>query len=308
MKPITKPGIYDMPMADYLQDPCPEPSLSSSVAHLLCSASPVHAWTAHRRLNPTYQAGDDERFDIGTASHALLLEGAAAVEVIDAKDWRTAAAKLARDVAREAGKIPILAARWDDVQALVRATRNQLAAHSAKPIPFTDGRAEETLCWQEGPIWCRARTDWFHSDHATIDDFKSTGASANPEVWTRTMFGMGYDVQAALYSRGVRATFGTRPTFRFVVVETSPPYGLSVVSLAPDAMEMADRKVQYAIDTWTQCLAKDSWPGYTNEVAWAEAPPWEIGRWMDREYRERQPEPPVDDGRPLNEQLFGERA
>jgi hypothetical protein len=307
MIPITGPDLYQLPMADYLADPCPEPSLSSGVAFQLCSASPEHAWTAHRRLNPVYLQGEDEKFDIGTAAHALLLEGSAAVEVIDAKDWRTAAAREARDAAREAGKIPILTARWSNVEALVRSTQNRIAAHQARPTPFTVGDAEQTLIWREGAIWCRARLDWLHKDHATVDDLKTTSATANPEVWTRTMFGMGYDIQAAFYMRGLRAVFGTRPAFRFVVVETFPPYGLSVVSLAPDALEMADRKVAYAIERWTTCLATDTWPAYTQEVCWAEAPPWEVGRWAEREYRASvESAPPLDDGRSLEDQLFGD--
>jgi len=159
MKPITKPGIYDMPMADYLADPCETPSLSSGIARRLCEASPIHGWTAHPRLNPLYRAEVDERFDIGTAAHALLLEGRAGVAIIEAPDWRTAAARDARDRARAEGKIPILSARWEDVQALVRATRMQLNGHAATPTPFTDGRPEETLVWREGDIWCRARLD-----------------------------------------------------------------------------------------------------------------------------------------------------
>ena len=69
---ITKPGVYDLPMAEYHADPCPEPSLSSSIIRLLCSASPLHAWTAHPRLNAAYVAEESDRFDVGTAAHALL--------------------------------------------------------------------------------------------------------------------------------------------------------------------------------------------------------------------------------------------
>ena len=32
---IDTPGIYTLPMADYLADPCPEPSFSTSVARAL---------------------------------------------------------------------------------------------------------------------------------------------------------------------------------------------------------------------------------------------------------------------------------
>jgi hypothetical protein len=48
---------------------------------------------AHPKLNPQLERREDEKFDIGTAAHAIILEGFAAVEVIDAPDWRTKAAQ-----------------------------------------------------------------------------------------------------------------------------------------------------------------------------------------------------------------------
>jgi len=51
------------------------PSLSRSVAHILLTQTPYHAWLAHPRLNPDYMPDEDSKFDIGTATHAMLLEG-----------------------------------------------------------------------------------------------------------------------------------------------------------------------------------------------------------------------------------------
>src|SRR5262245_50563917 len=76
MTMIDGPGIYDIPLAEYLADPCPAPSLSASIAHILLSQSPRHAWEAHPRLNPHYEPEEAEAFDLGTAAHAYLLEGA----------------------------------------------------------------------------------------------------------------------------------------------------------------------------------------------------------------------------------------
>jgi hypothetical protein len=44
--------------------------------------------------------------------------------------------------------------------------------------------------------------------------------------------------------------------------------------------------VQYALDKWRACLGSDEWPGYPQSVAWAELPPWEEARWLEREERE----------------------
>ena len=166
-------GIHTIPAAAYHADPCPAPSLSASIAKKLCLASPLHAWHAHPRLNPAAVDENGEHFDIGTAAHALLLEGTSAVAVIDAKDYRTNAAKEARDAAYAAGQIaapggPVGRRPGDGGRA-----RAQLAAHTDGGADmFPNGQPEQTLIWQEDDVWCRARLDWLRP--GAIDDYKTT--------------------------------------------------------------------------------------------------------------------------------------
>jgi hypothetical protein len=278
-----KPGIYTMSASAYHADPCPDPSLSSSIAKLLCHSSPAHTRQAHPRLNTAAVDEEAECFDVGTAAHAIVLEGTAAVEVIDAKDWRTNQAKDARDAARKAGKIPLLAKVWADVQAMVAATRAQLDAHYDGRHMFKDGTAEQTILWQEDGVWCRARLDWLRA--GSIDDYKTTSASANPEVLSRTLFGNGWDIQAAFYLRGLKAVLGIDATFRFACQETYAPYALSVVALGPDAMMLAEKKVLYAIELWRECLASNRWPAYPTQTAYASLPTWIESAWLEKEMR-----------------------
>lgn len=306
---MTPEGLHVIGADEYHRDPCPEPSLSSTIARVLLAQSPAHAWWNHPRLNPDYAPTDSERFDLGTVAHALLLEGVTTFAVIDAADWRTNAAKAQRTDALAAGKTPILAHQWETVQAMVKAARHQLEAHES-PTPFTNGVPERTLVWMAGGWWCRARLDWLHNDHRWIDDYKSTTGSANPEVWSRTLFASGYDVQAAFYLRAVKAVLGREAAFRFVVQETEPPYALSVIALAPDALDLAHRKVETAIAVWRKCLTANAWPAYPVRTCYAEAPPWDIARWTEREARDWTPPPPaiVDDGRPIADLLFGKEG
>jgi hypothetical protein len=292
---IDKPGIYELPAAAYHADPCPAPSLSSSIAKQLCLASPVHAWQAHPRLNPAAEHENGEHFDIGTAAHALLLEGTSTVSVIAARDYRTKAAQEARDAAYAAGRTPILEAKWADVQAMVASARVQLAAHKDGGAEmFTNGKPEQTLIWQEGDVWCRARLDWLRT--GAIDDYKTTPyGSANPDSWTRSMFSMGADIQVAFYLRGLRAlaqtdvvldaVIGADATFRFCVQEPYPPYALSVVGLGPDALTLAEKKVLYAIERWQVCLEAGEWPGYPRRTCYASLPAWQESWWLEREMR-----------------------
>jgi hypothetical protein len=308
---IDRPGCYDLPAADYHADPCPAPSLSAGVAHVLLSQSPWHAWTCHPRLNPAHQAEHAEHFDVGTAVHGYLLEGDADYVIVEAEDWRTKAARTARVDAWLAGKTPLLAAQWAAVQAMAAAARRQLANHQDRPTPLTAGKPEQTLIWQEAGVWCRARPDWLHDDHRTIDDLKTTSGSANPAVWARgPLFANGYDIQAAWYLRGVRAVFGVEADFRFITQETSAPFALTVIGLGPDVLTLADKKVRAALELWRRCLETGVFPGYPTRTCYADLPPWQETRWLEQEYRQA-PEPVaaapfVDDGRPIDEILFGD--
>jgi hypothetical protein len=277
-------GIYTIPAAQYHADPCPAPSLSSSIAKMLCLSSPLHAWYAHPRLSPAPIEDDCEAFDLGTAAHALLLEQRDQVVIIDAADWRTKDAKVQRDQARAAGAIPLLKKRWVDVQAMVTAARVQLDAHTdGGAAMFLNGQPEQTLIWKEGDVWCRARLDWLRP--GAIDDYKSTSASANPETWSRSMFGMGADIQACWYLRGLKALTGIDATFRFCVQEVRPPYALAVVGLGPDALVLGEKKLLYAIETWRGCRATSDWPGYPRRTCWASLPMAHEAWWLEFESR-----------------------
>lgn len=301
---VDKPGLYEMSAADYHADPCPEPSLSSSIARELLTNSPKHAWWAHPRLNPAYESEHKQAFDIGTAAHALLLEGESGCVIIDAKDFKTQAARDHRNAAYAAYKVPLLAHRWQDVQDMVDAARRQLAKHEARPKPLTDGLPERVLVWKEGDVWCRARLDWLHTDRRMIGDYKSTGVTANPDVWARrTLYGSGYDVQDAFYTRGAKKVFGIDAGFYFVVQETFAPHALSVVALEPEPLALADQKVSHAIKLWGDCVKSGSFPGYPLKTCWATLPPWEETQWVARQARDSWARGLEDDGRPLEEQL-----
>lgn len=283
---IAEPGVYDLTAEEYHSDPCFEPSLSNSIAKLLVSRTPRHAWAAHPRLNPAYEAEHADKFDLGSAAHAFMLNDELAFAVIDADDWRTKEAKAIRDDAREAGKIPLLKEQWERVQMMVRSGRRQLDAHKEASNAFTNGSPEKTLIWKEGDVWCRARLDWAPNSGPFFDDYKTTSASADPDEWARILFSLGFDMQAAFYLRGIKALgLHKDPQFRFVVQELSEPFALCVMGLVPAALDLAEHKVARAIDIWRTCLKANYWPGYPDRTCYIEAPAWHEAQFLARDER-----------------------
>jgi hypothetical protein len=102
---IDRPGIYPgISDADYRADPCPVPSLTQSLCKVILAGSPKHAWTESPRLNPNFEPDDDAKFDVGNASHRLVLGRGKDFEIVDAADWRTKAAQEARETRRSSAK------------------------------------------------------------------------------------------------------------------------------------------------------------------------------------------------------------
>ena len=278
-------GIYTISAEEYHADHGLTPSLSASTAHILCSQSPLHAWTASRRLNPNFVEEESTAMDVGKVAHALLLEGIEITEVLDYPDWRTNAAKAARDVARQAGKVPLLKQKWSHVQALVFAAKRQLADHADASHALLGGKPEQSLFWfdEEYGINGRARLDYLSDDRKQITDLKTSGITANPDAVSRSLFQNGLDIQAEWYRRGVKILTGVEAEFRFVFVETVPPYALSVIALGPEAQVMAQKKIAWAAEAWKKCLDSGKWPGWPNKTCFAELPPWEEARWLEKE-------------------------
>lgn len=269
---ITKPGIVGgMPMDIYHGDPCPTPALSNSIIKPLISQSPYHAWLQHPRLNPHRVREEDGKFDMGTAAHALLLEGVDRCEVIDAADWRTNAAKDARDKARAAGKTPLLAAQFLAAGTMVKRACEFLE-HTEFAGILQRGKPEQSMFWQEGGIWIKGRLD-FLAD--VILDYKSTAMS--PEQWKRrTMVEHGYDTQSLLYQRGMSVLGRPGTRFVFLVQEVTEPYCCWLVECTESMRELANMKIARAMRLWGECLKTGRWPGYPYSVQPANAPQWAL--------------------------------
>jgi hypothetical protein len=269
----VKPGIhYGVSMVDYLKID----ALSSGVCHALLSQSPRHAkW---KKDNPE---DANSVMDIGTVAHRILLEGHEdGIVIVDADDWRTKAAREAREAANTQGRIAVLAAKMGAVREMAEAAKNYLAGSELGGI-LEFGKPEVTMIWDDDGVLCKARPDFLPDDRSVILHVKTTGGSAEPESWIRNqLFASGYDVAAAFYERGLDNILDAEAheiaQSVFLVIEQSAPYGCSLIGLDPMTRENAERNVARAIATWRQCKATNRWPCYPSRIAYAEVPAWEL--------------------------------
>jgi hypothetical protein len=270
------PGLHNLSSDIYHADPCPVPSLSSSIANILLTQSPAHAWLAHPRLNPRHVREVDSRFDLGSAAHSMLLERRTdALVIVDADDWRTKAAREARDQAQAQGKYAILARQFADVEKMVTAAHKYVQTTELADILDT-GVPEQSLVWQEGNMWCRARPDLMSVKPpvTVVLDYKTT-ESAAPADFAKQIGRMGYDLQSEFYTRGF-SMIGAEVLFIFLVQEINPPYACSLISLSNAYREVGQLKVNRALKVWERCMFEKSWPGYETRVLYAEPKPWDL--------------------------------
>lgn len=277
-------GIHSIPLAEYVADPAPSPSLSSGISRALLEESPLHAFHKHPRLNPHYQQDHKTAFDLGTVAHAILLEGDyKKIAVVNATDWRTKEAKEARDEARANGMTPILVEQMTEVELMVEEAKRAIADSELASVFTPDGGDSElTLIWQDASgVWCRSRPDRLSKDRRIIVDYKTTGASAEPNAWTKgPMIGNGCDLQAALGLRGIKAITGQDGCkFVFLVQESIAPYAVSFVGFGEQFKFYADTRIDRAIKLWGRCLKTNHWPGYTNRIAWVSPPQYKCNEW-----------------------------
>lgn len=272
-----KAGVHNITMEEYVMDPCPTPSLSSSVAIELLEKSPAHARLLHPRMERPPQNEWSSAANFGSAVHTLVFGGPAIVQV-HANNWQTKIAKEAREQALLSGMIPLLVDDFD------RAT--QVAAHADVALNSlaSEWEFEQTFLWQRGPVWLRCRTDAVTPDLRTIVDLKTTGTNARDA--NRQFFAQGYDMQAAFLEAGADSVDPSSARGRkiyYLFAETEPPFASSILEVTESVLIIARKKRIAATNLWRKCLETGVWPSYPTTPMMAARPSWSEYAWLMRE-------------------------
>jgi hypothetical protein len=219
--------------------------LSPSLAKVLLQKSPKHAYlAATERSN---ERSDAQRFG---ALVDRLVFGVGDKVVIKEK----------RGQEEEPGTILVTEA--DHVKAIRVAT----AVTNFCP-DLRKSMIQPYLRWHTEGIECSGRPDHIDEDQWLVNDLK-TAHDLSDDAIVRSIELYGYDIQAAAYLEAVTVLYEwPRPRFRFIFVETAPPYDVRIVE--PDQLMISSGQALWrkAVMTWKHCLETNTWPGRGNMVA-----------------------------------------
>jgi hypothetical protein len=263
------PGFHRINKATYLADPCRRPSLSSSIASLLLSRSPAHAFAAHPRLGG-HRSDPTAAMINGTLIDSLLCGGDADIIESPYDEYRTNEAKAWRDAQESQGKMPVKRKEMERAKKAAAYIEENMLAQGIE----LKGEHQPSLIWEADGVLCRGRLDHWIADTATIIDLK-TSENGSPLGLASKFGAFGYDVQWAAYTQAVetlRPDLAGRVNFVFVFVETEPPYSVTLARPAGTMRAYGKSRWDRAVRLWGECLAANKWPAYApTEV---EASPW----------------------------------
>lgn len=276
---ISEPCVvYDMPEADYHADPCPEPSLSSTMAKTIIKPG----GPALLRWQMTHPRVEKRAFDFGHAAHEKILgRGMGVVEIpaeyltssgavsskAEAKAWLSAQ--------RDAGLVPLKAEEIAQIGDMAEALlANPLAAEL---LTQGSGQPEVSMFSVDDTTgqWMRGRLD-FLANQQLIVDYKTSGVPVDADSWTRQSWAYGYHIQAAHYLRmGVQlGCLDPDSEFVFVAQSKTAPYLVSVFRLDDEALQLGYRLVDRALTVWDRCLTTGEWPGMPQTIQTITVPKW----------------------------------
>ena len=259
-----RPGIYQHFDTDrYHSDPCDAPSLNQSIAKILINENPYQAYKRHPKLGGQGIV-PKKNMDRGNIVHAWLMHQDSSIVIIDAKDYRTNAAKEQRDNAQRDGKYVILKDEHNELREglpLIRANLLDAGVTLAGPC-------EQTMIWLSDGVLCRTRVDNTTDDLCEVFDLKCSD-DANPQNLTRHIHDMCYDLQAAAHLDAIetlRPELVGRIKFADVFIEMEYPYFVVRADHSESMLEVGRSKWRRAREIWRECLDSGKWPGYQNRI------------------------------------------
>lgn len=266
---------YDMPEAMYHQ----HSALSSTGARrILESPARFNYWRNH-------QQPGKQSYDVGTAVHTKVL-GVGAGTIAYPDEHITASGAVSTKAAtvawaeeqRAHGLTPIAPAQARRIDGMAEAV---LGHPTARALFEQDGGHSEASVFATDSntgVQMRARFDYLGP---TAVDLKTTAKTASADGFTRTVAAYGYDIQEQWYLHTHEQAGHDRPPFVFVVVESEAPHLVGIHELDIEWQQMGAAKVKRALETYAECMATETWPGYDPSIQLISPPTWAVFQFED---------------------------
>ena len=257
-----EPGFYEnIEFSDYLADPAAN---NSGLKLFAQSAAKYAYWRNNDRPGTPAQIE-------GSALHCAILEP----KQFAKRFGKGPAPRVGSNGRTKWDKsnpkaIPLAQSSWDKVQGMSKAFGNTSCTIARELL--SDGISELSIWWDDPGtgLRCKIRIDCL-KDNSIIVDIKSTQAGS-PTNFLREVRRWQYALQAAFYTRGLNSAYRAAgvnrvvEAFIFVCVENYEPYEISTYMLANSILQEANERIDESLVRYKECLEKDEWPGYPDEI------------------------------------------
>jgi exodeoxyribonuclease VIII len=256
--------VTDMTNEDYHA----HDAISSSDVKMVHSKSLAH-WKAK-----VYKSTPS--FDIGTAVHAMVLEGDKDIVVRGPEDRRGNKWKDAQTEAEANGKLLLTLSDYD----MAREMADSLLMHPVGQRMADVSTVNEVSFFATDPatgLKLKTRPDSYWQEQGVLYDIK-TCQDANPFAFSRDFHKYNYAIQAAFYMHVIRLCGKPAKNFVFAAVEKSAPYEVSVHVVSEEYLAWAEKHM-------TNALAKiaDAQQSGRYGTGWPEVNVIDLPNWLQQE-------------------------
>lgn len=235
---------------------------------------------AHLRAMDEYPK-TSAAFALGEAFHACVLEPKRFRSEFTAApnvDRRTASGKAAWSafVDENVGKNVLTADDYATALSMAESIeRHSTASELVGGLTERELSIFWTATWPNGTINCKARIDGYNLEQRCIVDLKST-TDASRAGFTKSVANFSYHIQAAWYIAAMKNAGFDVESMVFIAVEKERPYGVACYKLDYDAITEGGMAIAHALPRLIDCIARDSWPAYTELIETICLPRWKV--------------------------------
>lgn len=259
--PGATPGCYAVEMSNEDYHACRNYISHSGMLKLL--RSPAHYLA--------YLTKEDEGLNPYSAYHAAVLEPDRFAKEFIAYPGRRQGKAWDEFQAANQGSTILNAQEMSTAVGI----RDAMKAYDEIPLwsMLRASETEKSIFWydEELGVNMRIRVDALHPN--VIFDLKGID-DARPQKTLRQIVQMEYDLQAALYVRGVAAYLGKQLPFVFGFVEDKPPHGVWLQTAGQSILANGERKLRRGAAAFKRLQESGDWHGYQNAISVVELPRW----------------------------------